>query len=373
MSKLKIKTITCHNVYNYGASLQEYALLKYLNNLGYESETINYNPEYFSNKFNMFSVSNPKYKRNIFLKSLYLTLKLPRRILNLRRKSNFDKFSDKYIKTSIKSYRNNDELKSDLPIADAYICGSDQIWNSFFPNGKDAAFYLDFVPLNKRKISYAASFAIEEIEEKLKPFVYEKVKKLDYISVRESSGVRILDELNISNVSHVCDPVFLLKKEEWDLITSDLNYKKPYILVYDMDNNSHLKEFVISMSKKNNWDIITISENINYAHKNYYYKGPDVFLSLIKNASFVVSNSFHAVAFSLIYEKSFVVFNRNIEINTRMNDLLELLELKELMLAYDNRNMNISTKIDFNSVKLKLNDFIESSQKFIKNSIMDIK
>ena len=368
-SMLQIKTITCHNVYNHGASLQEYALLQYLKNLGHQVETINYNPDYLSNHFNFFAVSNPKFDGNLLVRSIYLLLKLPGRLLSLRRKYNFDKFSEKYIRSTKESFTSNQELKENIPEADVYICGSDQIWNSFFQNGKDPAFYLDFVPDNKLKISYAASFATETIEENIKPFVFEKVQRLDYVSVRESSGVSILKDLGFTNIKHVLDPVFLLDRRYWNDISSEKKVDKPYILVYDADNNPSIKNFVLKMSKKNKWDIITISNRISYADKNLSSKGPDVFLSLIKNASFIVSNSFHAVAFSLIFEKQFVVFNRAEQINTRMNDIVNMLNIIETILPYESIQDKYEYTIDYDNVRPILQKYIKESKQFLTQTI----
>jgi len=369
MSTLKIKTITCHNVYNYGASLQEYALLAYLQNLGYHAETINYNPDYLSNHFNFLAVSNPKFDNNFLIRSLYLLLKLPGRLLSLRRKCNFDKFSERYICETTENFTSNQVLKDNIPEADVFICGSDQIWNSFFQNGKDPAFYLDFVPDDKLKVSYAASFATESIEEDVKSFVSEKVKRLDFVSVRESSGVKILEDLGFTNIKHVLDPVFLLDKKSWEEVASQEKIEKPYILVYDADSNPSIKDFVLNISKKNNWDIITISDRISYADKNLSNKGPDVFLSLIKEASFVVSNSFHAVAFSLIFEKQFVVFNRAEQINTRMNDLVDMLNIKETILPYNATKNEYEYIINYDNVRPIMEDYIKVSKQFLIDSI----
>jgi len=369
MSTLKIKTITCHNVYNYGASLQEYALLQYLKSLGYQAETINYNPDYLSNHFNFLAVSNSRFDSNFLFRSIYLLLKLPGRLLSLRRKYNFDKFSDKYISSTKKSFTSNQALKDNIPEADVYICGSDQIWNSFFQNGKDPAFYLDFVPDDKLKISYAASFAIETIEDNIKSFVSEKVKRLDFVSVRESSGVEILKDLGFTSIKHVLDPVFLLDRKSWEEIASQEKVEKPYILVYDMDSNPSIKDFVLKMATKNNWEIITISNRISYADKNLSNKGPDVFLSLIKNASFVVSNSFHAVAYSLIFEKKFVVFNRAEQINTRMNDIVNMLNIKETILPYNTTQDEYEYIIDYDKVRPILKNHIKKSKQFLIDSI----
>ncbi len=369
MATLKIKTITCHNVYNHGASLQEYALLQYLKDLGYQVETISYNPDYLSNHFNFLKISNPKYDSNFIFRSIYLLLKLPGRLLSLRRKYNFDKFSSKYISSTKESFTSNQALKDNIPEADVFICGSDQIWNSFFQNGKDPAFYLDFVPDNKLKISYAASFATGTIEDNIKPFVSEKVKKLDFVSVRESSGVEILKDLGFTNIKHVLDPIFLLDRKSWEEVASQDKVEKPYILVYDADCNPSIKDFVLKMSKKNKWDIVTISDRISYADKNLSTKGPDVFLSLIKDASFVVSNSFHAVAFSLIFEKQFVVFNRAEQINTRMKDIVNMLNIKETILSYNITQDEYEYTINYDHIRLILQNHIRESKQFLNHSI----
>ena len=325
---MQIKTITCHEVYNHGASLQEYALLSFLNTNGFEAQTIHYKPGYLSNHFNLFSVSNPKFNKPL-IKQLYLLAKLPNRLKDLKRKKAFDVFAEKYIPTDTTKYISNQELKENLPVADAYICGSDQIWNSFFQNGKDPAFYLDFVPDDKLKISYAASFATETIAEDLKPFVKEKVSRINHISVRETSALKILNDLGISNAIQVLDPIFLLDKEHWMQFVFPI--KEAFVFIYDFDSNPTLKKMALEYKSKHNVKIYTVNQNIDYADKNFYYEGPETFLSLMQHAQFVFTNSFHSVAFSLLFEKQFAVFDRNEKINTRMRDLLGLFGINNLI------------------------------------------
>ncbi len=367
---MKIKTITCHEVYNYGASLQEYALLKYLQNLGHEAETIHYKPPYLAKNYRLWVVPGVFFNKNFLLKITYLFLKLPKRLIKLKRKKRFDEFSIKHIKSTNKLYKSNDELKKDIPVADAYICGSDQIWNSFFDNGKDPAFYLDFVPNNKLKISYAASFAIEKLESEIEGFVREKVSRLDYVSVREVSGKKILRNLGLNNVVQVLDPVFLLDPQEWHSLMNtkiEKNAKnEKYILVYDFDNNPIIKKLAKRLKKDKGWEIYAFNEKINYANKNFYLEGPEVFLTLVKNAECILANSFHAVAYSLIFHKDLAVFNRNDKINTRMRDLLESVGLGHLLLL----NEDATTKymlntIDYLKVQQRLDIHIENSKSFL--------
>ncbi|SNR76034.1 polysaccharide pyruvyl transferase family protein [Lutibacter flavus] len=361
---MKIKTITCHEVYNYGASLQEYALLKYLENIGHTAEAIHYKPFYLSNHFNLKSIS---LKYNSFpVKYIYLLAKLPGRLMALKRKKAFDNFSKKYIKTGNLKYKKNEELKVNLPEADAYICGSDQIWNSFFQNGKDLAFYLDFVPKEKLKISYAASFAIDEIKEELKSFVKEKVYRINHISVRETSGVTILNELGIKNAVQVLDPVFLLDAKHWvDTFVKPMNEK--FIFVYDFDSNPLIKEIAIKLKKDKGFKIYTVNKNIKYADKNFYLEGPERFLSLVCHSQFNITNSFHSVAFSLIFKKQFVVVNRQENINTRMRDLLQLLNLNQLVDSYI--EFSSIKPIDYKKVETILKEKINYSKNFIIKSL----
>ena len=153
---MKIRTITCHDVYNVGASLQAYALQTYLKSLGHDVKIIDYKPDYLSKHYRLDVVGNPKYDKP-FVREAYLLAKLPERLHALPRKKTFDSFTAKHLDLT-RRYTSNEELQADPPEADVFFAGSDQIWNPLFPNGKDPAFYLDFA-LHGIRASYAASFA----------------------------------------------------------------------------------------------------------------------------------------------------------------------------------------------------------------------
>ena len=364
----KILTITCHNVYNHGATLQQLALLEYLKSLKFDAKTINYKPDYLSNHYVFWAITNSKFEKNIFLKIIYLTLKLPSRTYERIRKRNFDVFEEKYLDIFPQKFTSNRDLKNNFPEADFYITGSDQIWNSLFENGKDPAFYLDFVPNNKTKIAYAASFATDRIEKNLEVFVKQKIQKIDFVSVREISGLKILENLEIKNVVQVLDPVFLLDANFWKN-----NFVKPinndYLFVYDFDSNPEIKKNAMFLAKKYNLKIYSVNKNINYSSKKYFNSGPDEFLSLIYNAKFVLTNSFHAVAFSLIFNKKFLVFDRFEKINTRMRDLLIILGVSNL-LTVKNQNINFDEfSINYIEVNTLLDKKIAESKMFLQNAL----
>ena len=365
MEAKKIKTITCHEVYNHGASLQEYALLAYLNSAGYKAETIHYKPPYLSQHFNLKAVGNPKFRKPV-LQQLYLLAKLPGRLKLLKRKKVFDDFHAKYIPTDKQLYTSNDELKVKIPDADTFICGSDQIWNSFFENGKDPAFYLNFAPTNKRKISYAASFAIDELEESIKPMVKQNVERLNAVGVRETSGVRILEELGIKNAVQVLDPVFLLDRGHWQNFVSPVN--ENFIFVYDFDSNPLIKEIALQLKESKGYKIYTVNANIDYADKNFFLEGPKTFLSLVSQSKMNITNSFHSVAFSLIFNQQLVVVNRSEKINTRMRDLLGLFELSKYLISSISEFSSLDT-IDYTGTNKLIESKVYDSISFLVDSL----
>lgn len=360
---MKIKTITCHDVYNAGASLQAYALAKYLKDLGHAVEIIDYKPDYLQH-YRLTGIANPKYNKPV-LRELYNVLKFPGRLHAKmgKRKRSFDCFTEEYLPVTTRTYHSNEELKTKLPTADIYLAGSDQIWNPVFQNGKDPAFYLDFAPQNAVKASYAASFAVKNIDNAWKSQIKDWLSNLDYISVRESSGVEIIHELGIDKVVHVADPVFLLDRKEWDKLAEPIYNRKPFIFLYDFDNNKQLGKSVRNLARKNGWKVYSYLRN-PYCDRCFSQVGPREFLSLVRDAELVVSNSFHATAFSLIFEKPFWVLERKERINTRMRDLLNLLGLKErLITCMDEITIE---DIEYADIRFNIIKMTSMSKRFLK-------
>lgn len=318
---MKICTITCQNADNHGARLQCFALVWYLSKQGHEVSVIDYQPTY---------MQSPKswFWPGISLKAwAKLLLQFPYRRRMERRHKVFDAFSQKYIPLT-RTYYSIDELRKDPPIADMYLAGSDQIWNTSFANGTDPGYYLDFGPSSVRRESYAASFAITQIAEDKKEWVKQNLKRFDKITVREQSALTILKDLGIEG-SLQEDPVFLLSAKDWDeaLSLSDIPipiHGEKYLLVYDFYLGDDIRKAAQSIAKERNLKIYAIChQELDYADRNFVYSGPETFVALIKHASFVVSNSFHGTVFSMIYNIPFKVVDRPDGLNIRMHDLLE--------------------------------------------------
>lgn len=336
---MKIDTLTTYDVYNYGASLQAYALQQYILSLGYDSEIIRYQPEYLRRKYDCWWV-NPESKASKYFitRMIYRVAKTIQRLFTLGRKRKFDVFNHSYLKETTE-YRTHDELVLHPPIADMYVCGSDQIWNVLYDAGRDPVFFLEFVPQGRKRISYAASFSYLNIDKDNFNRIRESLKKFYAVSVRETQGLQILNEMEIKG-QVVLDPVFLHNADFWRRFAEQGHLKKnisnqKYILVYDFENNELLRASAIGYAKKHTLSIFSITDTYSrrYADKNFSKAGPIEFVQLIDGCEAFFSNSFHGTVFSIIFHKPFFVFKRNRHaVNSRMESLLSLFDMENRMI-----------------------------------------
>lgn len=370
---MKIRTITCHDVYNYGASLQAFALLHYLELQGYDVQIIDYRPEYLCTQYKFWHVPQNSrfYKWTLKSKLFHLLFCLylaPKKYATYRRVFHFKKFKNNYLKCT-RTYFSYKELQNDPPIADCYICGSDQIWNTRLQNGLDPAFYCNFGFPETKRISYAASFGTPEIQAENIETVKNGLSCLDSISIRETTGLKILNSLGYKGVN-VVDPVLLLSKEEWessfDLTKRPTNFS--YILVYDLDNNiPALEEQALQLAKDNGWKIVSLcglAANARYADIIIKNAGPVEFVAYIRNASFVMSTSFHATVFSVIFNKPFGCYYKKYNVS-RMKNFLDTAGLSDRL-----NPKTADTTIDYKKVHNHIHQLIESSRGFINKSIL---
>ena len=324
---MKISTITCHDVYNYGASLQAYALMHYLEGLGHQVKIIDYKPDYLSGHYQLLAAESSLVGSSRIKAVLYVLVKLPGRLLSRRRKWAFDRFRDSHLKLTATRYSSFDDLRDNPPQADCFIAGSDQIWNTLRPNGKDPAFYLMFAPVGAIRASYAASIATDVVEEGDQSLMLCGVSALDHVAVRESTAAKMLEGMGIDKVTHVLDPVFLVSKETWRDIGSG-HHEQGYVLVYDFDASDEVERIATELAAKRGLRIYSVSQGkYAYAHKNFPHAGPEDFVSLIRDAQVVVTNSYHAIVFSLIFGVDFYTAGRAENINSRMSDLLAQFQL----------------------------------------------
>lgn len=367
---MKICTITCHDVYNYGASLQAYALQQYLKSLRHDVEIIDYKPDYMRVHYKFWFVPRSSHYYERAMKSRLFRFFLccyfaPKRYSTYRRKLKFDSFTKRYLLLT-QRYNSYQELKDNPPVADAYVAGSDQIWNSKLPNGKDPAYFLQFGNECVKRISYAASFGISQIADEIKPLNSKWLKKLDAISVREHTGLSVLQSLGVKGIE-VVDPVYLLNCKQWlDFAGGKRLIKQKYVLVYDLYlNDERLRIEAERLSKLFHLTIVSVDGSIRcpYAQKNISNAGPQEFVNLISHAEYVITNSFHATSFSLIMNRPFAVYYNYGNIS-RISDILEHIGLKHCL------NADIPKyEFDWMTVNRSLIEMLEKSCKFLTSNL----
>lgn len=368
---MKVDLITLHNVKNYGSALQTYATQTILSKLGCEVEVINYfrrdliEEDLVKNRINTSMV----FSKNFFTKFLGRMFLEP----SIKKQcKKFNEFLNNKVKLTEKKYYSNDELKENLPIADIYCTGSDQVWNSDWNNGIEKAFFLDFVPDNKKRISYAASFGKEKLNEEEKEITKQMLSKYQYISVRESSAKKIIEDLGINNIEHVLDPTLLLNKEEWQKLKVNIKHKEKYILVYQLNtNNPEFDNYVKNLSKYKKMPIIRVS-NVSYQMFKYgkFVNCPTVeeFISYFLNAEYIVTDSFHATAYAVNFNKKFLcIFPK--KFSTRLQSILDLTGLQERRVVDFNKFDSIDNEIDFEKVNIIIEKERTKSINYLKKAI----
>ena len=366
--------------YNYGGVLQGYALKKILEEKGYTIDIISYdvnknpNPIYKSiyeqsKQYGIKSATN-----KIIEKSVGKFKFLIKDILNDR----IIKFED-FMQYDTKEYNdsNIEVLNNEYNV---FISGSDQIWN---PNAVRKLYLQNFVKKGKKKISYAASIGRNNLSKTESNILIPYLKKFDYLSVREKTAKELLKKFIDSKIEVVLDPTLLLEKEQWNEISSEPIHNKPYALFYFFSNSKKIRKKIINFCKLKNLDLVMIP----YANQQFNFNdskgpgirinniGPKEFISAIKNAEYIFTDSFHGTAFSIIYEKQFFVFERNkkehVSMNSRLYDLLDSFDLKDRLVSLKDikniSNINVINYKVVNDKKQKLKrksiDFLDKSLK----------
>lgn len=353
---MRVNTITCHDVYNVGAALQAYALCRYLREQGHDAHIVDYKPDYLSGHYRLWGGVSPKFDRP-GLRLAFNLAKFPGRAAARmgRRKRNFDRFRRKYLPLTAR-YGSYEALRTDPPPADVYLAGSDQIWNTQFRNGQDPAFYLQFAPAGTTRASYAASFAMDAADPAWADSQRRWISELDYVSVREPSGLALLEQLGVSGGTVVMDPVFLLPAEEWRRLAVSPAWRRPYILVYDFDSSPIVRAAAEELATAHGCEIVTVLK-LPYGVPAAASAGPDGFLGWLAGAEYVISNSFHATAFSLILHRPFMTYGRQEKLNSRMRDLMEIAGLAGRRRADE--------AIDWNGVDERLKCRIDASEAYL--------
>lgn len=358
---MKIGILTFHKAINYGSVLQTWSLQEFLKSEGHIVEIIDYEPGAWKRIYGSFNKAKGirDIKRNFKL--------LPLSYFYRKKSKNFVNFRNKHLNLSVDNYYIGSDFSSLSEKYDCIICGSDQIWNIKIADC-DPIYFLPDLKINK-KIAYAVSvgnsdFVDIENSEQLKKWILD----FDHITVREQKTIEKLCDFTKTQVATCCtlDPTLLHTKEVFDKIISKRIVKEDYIFLYNIWNADDGFRIAKSISKQKGLPVYTILSvrNLRLAIriKNNNIKillvnsSPSDYLSLIKNSSFVITDSFHGTAFSIIFEKQFICVNYTKEDNSlkndvRLNNVLGYFHLQNRYMSVEQAlNFDTNNNIDYEDV-----------------------
>lgn len=380
----KIGIITILKCNNFGAELQAYATQKKLSLMGYDAEIIDLlyykHPDFKSTRMSKpFVKLSVKGKIVEFIKFSILNPIIynivPLFSKNMRtRNRKFDEFHEKNTKLS-ETYRSIDRLYSRCKEYDAYIVGSDQVWNPGTGMNIEP-YFLTFAPKGKRKISYASSFGVTNIDPAYKGKFRELLNNLDHISVREGAGVNIVNKVANKHAELVLDPTLLLNKDEWKQCASGFNPNEgKYVLIYEVHPSEKIQQMALDYAHKNNLLVYRVGVRgiFNWKTKgitNLVDIGPADFVSLFENAAMVFTNSFHGTAFSVNLGKDFyTILSKAGKKNSRMTSLLSILELESRIIYQEDNSVVDYSSYDKRKAQELLQTERDKSVRYLEESI----
>lgn len=332
---MKLGIVTMHRVMNYGSILQAYALQRKLVCLGIDNEIIDY---LFPPRCKLtFSRVRQSVVQGLIDSLFGFPLK--------RRRTRFRHFFRENLSVTPVAY-DKDGLAGHPPRFDAYLSGSDQVWNPKFIKD-DASFLLSFVPEGTPCAAYASSFAIDEIPRRYRGVYSRELGKFRRISVREESGIDIVKNLTGRDASLVCDPTLLLTQEEWEGICrkSKLRIREKYILVYILSYmyNPYPRIYnIVEKVQRRFGDmkvVYLVGQKSDLFRRNSRLvkdAGPCEYVWLFRNAEFVITTSFHGTAFSAIFGKPLYAVVESMDSpDGRMPTLLKRIGCESALVSYD--------------------------------------
>ena len=380
----KLGICACYQHKNYGSQLQSYATTVELARRNIDFEVIRYKKKITPL---LLVKSLPRLLNPIFINDRIIETSQKKMMLKLHpqlaqdnavRNAAFDKFSQSRFKKLSPVYYGYEQLKEQSKKYTAVMVGSDQLWS---PSGITSNFYnLMFADDNTVKISYATSFGVSQINPKYHKIYNTFLNRLDFISVRENSGKKIVEELSSNKAEVVCDPVILLDAEQWlKEIPNKRLYDEPYIFAYFLGKSAEYRDAVTKFAKQKGLKIVTEPhmDSYNKADENFgdytpFDIGPAEFVNLIRNAEYVFTDSFHGSVFSMLYQKQFLVFNRysdnsSSSKNSRIDSFCKNYGLSDR--RYNGNIANVENEINYEAVLGKVDEHRQKSKAFLDKAL----
>ena len=378
--KNKIGIVSAINS-NYGTLLQAYALQQKLDSLGLDNEILYYTSSPIKQFYRIFNIPFLKMK----LKALYIKLickmRYPEIYKSLQiRDQSFAKFRTDKLRLTGK-ISSKSELSKLTPEYEAFVLGSDQVWN---PANLEMDYYtLNFVPEHIPKITFSPSFGVSEIPARQVSKTKAYLNRIQAISVRELSGQNIIKQLTGRDIPVVCDPTALLTRNQWDTMKSDRTFMdSPYIFCYFLGGNNKHRVFANKVRQQTGYKIVAlqqldefVSEDIVFGDLKPYDVDPSDFVNLLSNSDLVLTDSFHGTMFSIYYQKPFFTFYCDNEAskdstNSRIDSILTLMDLADRKIdGHEDVNTCLQMTIDWPLVQKKLEIFRNASTDYLTDSL----
>lgn len=393
MEKIGILTLL-HNSLNYGGVLQAYAMPKMLEKYGYDACQIDF--DYAVCPPGKVKALKRAYKR-LTNKNTTFSGELSGSVKQIwsgftgkifykggfdGRKKNFKDFIEQNIPLTEKVY-NYSNIKDCCDLFDCFVVGSDIVWRPFNSNGDK--FFFSFVPSNKRKISFAPSLGVSRIKDDFEKYKT-GLKNIDYISVRENAGKKAIEPFTDKPVSVVLDPTLMLNENDYKDVVSERLIEEKYLFCYILGGTKAQKSAVCTAAKKLGLTLVYIDmasgafkySDLKFGDRVVSDAGPKEFLSLIKHADYVLTDSFHAIAFSVIFGKEFLGLKRysdtaSMSLNSRLADFLSSVGLESRYInSEDIEKCGLLEKtVDYATVYEKLEQRKKDSECFLLNALKD--
>lgn len=352
--------ITFHCSYNFGSALQAYALQRSIEKCGHEATIIDYRSRDFDN-YKLIKIARP----NTMLRLLRDYDK------NVKRKRSFVAFWESYFHQTSKrfNYKKEAQLKCLASCYDCFVCGSDQIWNLDCTHGVVEPYFLSFAG-DRRRVAYAPSLA----HTTFRPENFDEVKvagllsKFDYLSVREEETLPLFQPLVDKPIDVVLDPTLLLDALDYADMAESPVVEGEYTFLYLLRDCPELIESVQRMADGSDMRFVYVSDrNLSIPNSiNLFGIGPDEFVSLIAHAQFVLTNSFHATVFSVLFHKPFRVYATD-KSGSRMRDLLANLGIGERCVS--RTYTEPIAPVDWSSVDSKLGGLRDHSWHYLRKAL----
>lgn len=364
----KIGIITIQKCDNFGADLQAYALGAKLRSFGYDAENIDY-----------LFYKHPRHSEGVGEKPIFgLTLvnrakeclfpilagvkNLGKRHVMAVRHTKFAKWTDAYLKCG-PEYRSVAALYANPPRYDVYMVGSDQVWNPRMASNI-LPYFLDFAPLDARKVSYAASFGVSELSAAVFLKYRALLKGFSHIGLREMRGADLVKRMRLdAEVKSTIDPTLLLTADDWAKVSEKGDVPKgKFLLLYDLIDSSETVLLARRIAAKKRLGIVRVGEGAY---------GPGEFIWLFAHADCVVTNSFHGTAFALIHSKDFVsVIPRGMTNAGRIESILRVVGLEsQLVSAEASVKQDSIPTIDWEAVQDRLDAARTESEGFLRRAV----